>query len=243
MTRRESTSCSASARWQSSGRSRDLSIHSHEELYHNSEDTQTDESYTHPEDIKHFANHEKIEAEEEALALKAQGLPADPEIEKLRGASPDEVAAAALGQEPPAKQAVFDAAERARLARAAAAQSQANKYRAAAAEASKRGPWSEDFKRPRDKADKLRVGVPCVSFASMLRLTLKRVEQSEIQDKEEQVRTHANPCTPLPNARTVSGAISEPCPASCTTTASLVQLGSSLCMAATGLLQIRLAMQ
>lgn len=139
---------------------------SHEELYHNSEDTQTDESYTHPEDIKHFANHEKIEAEEEALVRKAQGLPADPDVERNRGATPDEIAAAIIAQQDGngdvPKQAVFDANERARQDRAAAAKAQASKYRAAAQEAAKRGPWDSGFQRPKDKADRLRVGVPCV---------------------------------------------------------------------------------
>lgn len=162
MTRRESTSYSASP-FPVFLRSVALTPHSHEELYHNTEDTQTDESYTHPEDIKHFQNHAKIEAEEEALALKAQGLPADPEVEKARGATPAEVAAAALHQDAPG-QVVFEAEEEARQARSSAAKAQADRYRAAAAEAKKRGPWSNDFKRPKDKADKLRVGVPCVDL-------------------------------------------------------------------------------
>ncbi|KAF8522820.1 precursor to secretory protein Ssp120 [Gautieria morchelliformis] len=49
----------------------------HEEIYHSTPETQTDESYNHPEDIEHFAMHEQIEAEEEARERRFQGLPAD----------------------------------------------------------------------------------------------------------------------------------------------------------------------
>lgn len=47
----------------------------HEEIYHNTPDKQTEESYTHPEDIAHFAHHERIEAEEEQRERKAEGMP------------------------------------------------------------------------------------------------------------------------------------------------------------------------
>lgn len=40
----------------------------HEELYHSTPETQTDESYTHPEDLEHFAHHEQIEAVEDSRA-------------------------------------------------------------------------------------------------------------------------------------------------------------------------------
>ncbi|KAG8967963.1 hypothetical protein FRC03_008984 [Tulasnella sp. 419] len=52
----------------------------HEEVYHSTPETQTDESYNHPEDIAHFENHEKIELEEENKERRFQGLP---EIDKL----------------------------------------------------------------------------------------------------------------------------------------------------------------
>jgi hypothetical protein len=47
----------------------------HEEMYHSTPETQTEESYTHPEDIAHFEHHEDIERAEEDRARKAQGLP------------------------------------------------------------------------------------------------------------------------------------------------------------------------
>ncbi|GJJ13161.1 hypothetical protein Clacol_007412 [Clathrus columnatus] len=47
------------------------------EVYHSTPETQTDESYNHPEDIEHFAMHEKIEADEDARERKFQGIPED----------------------------------------------------------------------------------------------------------------------------------------------------------------------
>ncbi|KZT72966.1 hypothetical protein DAEQUDRAFT_704772 [Daedalea quercina L-15889] len=46
----------------------------HEEEFHSTPETQTDESYTHPEDIEHFAQHEKIEREEAAREARFQGI-------------------------------------------------------------------------------------------------------------------------------------------------------------------------
>ena len=44
------------------------------EKYHNTPETQTDESYNHPEDIEHFSHHEKIEKEETERLAKFQGI-------------------------------------------------------------------------------------------------------------------------------------------------------------------------
>ncbi|TIB77414.1 acetyl-CoA synthetase-like protein [Wallemia mellicola] len=52
----------------------------HEEKYHSTPETQTDESYNHPEDIKHFANHGHIDHDEdskEAKFLSAQSVDHD----------------------------------------------------------------------------------------------------------------------------------------------------------------------
>ncbi|EKD03617.1 hypothetical protein A1Q2_02094 [Trichosporon asahii var. asahii CBS 8904] len=54
----------------------------HEELYHNTPETQTDESYTHPEDIEHFKYHEKIEAEEDARERLFEGLAPDADLDQ-----------------------------------------------------------------------------------------------------------------------------------------------------------------
>ncbi|KAK0569267.1 hypothetical protein OC861_001082 [Tilletia horrida] len=59
----------------------------HEELYHNTPETQKETTYTHKEDIEHFAHHEKIENEEEDRERHAEGMPSREEDEKLRKAA------------------------------------------------------------------------------------------------------------------------------------------------------------
>jgi hypothetical protein len=44
------------------------------EMYHNTPETQTDESYTHPEDLEHFAHHEEIERKEAEKEAVFQGI-------------------------------------------------------------------------------------------------------------------------------------------------------------------------
>ncbi|OSD06181.1 precursor to secretory protein Ssp120 [Trametes coccinea BRFM310] len=49
----------------------------HEEQFHSTPETQTDESYNHPEDIEHFAHHEAIERQEAEREAKFQGVSVD----------------------------------------------------------------------------------------------------------------------------------------------------------------------
>jgi hypothetical protein len=44
------------------------------EQYHSTPETQTDESYVHPEDVEHFAQHAAIEREEAEREAKYQGI-------------------------------------------------------------------------------------------------------------------------------------------------------------------------
>lgn len=44
------------------------------EEFHSTPETQTDDSYTHPEDLEHFAQHEKIEHEEAEREARFQGI-------------------------------------------------------------------------------------------------------------------------------------------------------------------------
>ncbi|KAF8167552.1 precursor to secretory protein Ssp120 [Crassisporium funariophilum] len=46
----------------------------HEEQFHSTPETQTDESYVHAEDLEHFAAHESIERKEAELEAKFQGI-------------------------------------------------------------------------------------------------------------------------------------------------------------------------
>ncbi|KAJ7755025.1 precursor to secretory protein Ssp120 [Mycena maculata] len=46
----------------------------HEEEFHSTPETQTDEAYTHPEDLEHFAHHEEIERKEAIKEAEFQGI-------------------------------------------------------------------------------------------------------------------------------------------------------------------------
>ncbi|KAF9011152.1 hypothetical protein BDQ17DRAFT_1397080 [Cyathus striatus] len=56
----------------------------HEEQFHSTPETQTDESYIHPEDLEHFAMHEEIELKEAEKEAKFQGsaAPSTPDNNK-----------------------------------------------------------------------------------------------------------------------------------------------------------------
>ncbi|ODN80739.1 hypothetical protein, variant [Cryptococcus amylolentus CBS 6039] len=75
----------------------------HEELYHSTPETQTDESYSHPEDIQHFRHHAEIEDEEDSRERKFEGLSNDANLEKDHvAADPLDHHAHAPGEGPPA---------------------------------------------------------------------------------------------------------------------------------------------
>lgn len=59
----------------------------HEEIYHNTPETQRKEAYNHPEDLEHFAHHDAIERKEEERERYAEGMPTIEEDEKLRKAA------------------------------------------------------------------------------------------------------------------------------------------------------------
>ncbi|EPQ60110.1 precursor to secretory protein Ssp120 [Gloeophyllum trabeum ATCC 11539] len=61
----------------------------HEELYHSTPETQTDESYNHPEDIEHFAQHEQIERAEAEREAKFQGISVEEAIAQHDPDNPD----------------------------------------------------------------------------------------------------------------------------------------------------------
>lgn len=58
------------------------------EQYHSTPDTQTDESYTHPEDIEHFAHHEEIELKEAEREAKFQGISVEEALKQHEYVSP-----------------------------------------------------------------------------------------------------------------------------------------------------------
>ena len=59
----------------------------HESIYHRKEEDQGADSYTHPEDLKHFAQHKQIELEEENRERIAEGMPTIEEEAHLQDAA------------------------------------------------------------------------------------------------------------------------------------------------------------
>ena len=102
--------------------------------------------------------------------MKAQGL--DPDGNPLAApVAADSNAQQVLGSD---QAAAVSAEEQERLHRAQEAKAQAQKYSDLSREASSRGKWppaagKDNFRRPKDKADRLRAGVPCVSNSCLRR--------------------------------------------------------------------------
>jgi hypothetical protein len=67
----------------------------HEEEFHSTPETQTDESYTHPEDLEHFAHHEEIERKEAVKEAAYQGITVEEAL-----AAHEHAEAAAQGETP-----------------------------------------------------------------------------------------------------------------------------------------------
>ncbi|KAF9469618.1 precursor to secretory protein Ssp120 [Collybia nuda] len=69
----------------------------HEEQFHSTPETQTDDAYNHPEDLEHFAQHEIIEREEAEREAKYQGI----SVEEVLRLQADAAAAAQAAQQVP----------------------------------------------------------------------------------------------------------------------------------------------
>ncbi|KIM32252.1 hypothetical protein M408DRAFT_326881 [Serendipita vermifera MAFF 305830] len=129
----------------------------HEEVFHSTPETQTDEAYSHKEDLEHFAQHEQIELDEENKERAYQGLPPvrnleEAEAAKARDIAEDEARAKKAGvplrfarQPPPEKQ------------------DPRIKFRDAGEEAVAKPEYGEGesgYMRPKSATDKLRKNVP-----------------------------------------------------------------------------------
>ncbi|KAF8510421.1 precursor to secretory protein Ssp120 [Hysterangium stoloniferum] len=158
----------------------------HEELYHATPETQTDDSYNHAEDLEHFAMHDKIEAEEEARERKFQGIlegesqghdhdhpppapadpsspPADPPIPGVESAAPH----ASPADHPHDDQKAFGIPEPPPVLPQREVHPEMRppeeKYGEAAAEGRRKDEWGQGqdgYKRPRTAADKMRRNLP-----------------------------------------------------------------------------------
>jgi len=113
----------------------------HEEKYHSTPETQTDESYNHPEDIEHFAQHEAIEKQEADREAKFQGISAEELLKRVKEAE-ETRKAKPLVRIPPPEQ--MDPATRFKNAKS-------------------KGEWGSGeagYKAPVDASDKLRKNLP-----------------------------------------------------------------------------------
>nr|XP_018264522.1 uncharacterized protein I303_02692 [Kwoniella dejecticola CBS 10117]OBR86680.1 hypothetical protein I303_02692 [Kwoniella dejecticola CBS 10117] len=157
----------------------------HEELYHSTPETQTDESYTHPEDIAHFRHHAEIEDEEDARERKFEGLSDDADLSKdhvahdpldvhshLPGDGPSDVpppgAESTLkpGDEvdPPPKIPIQRADPSAQPQRILKAAGNAVKEEWESAKEAVKGEKYSGHGRPRNSEERLKAGVPYSKF-------------------------------------------------------------------------------
>jgi nucleobindin len=129
----------------------------HEEIYHNTPATQTDQAYNHPEDIEHFSHHAEIELNEDNLLRVAQGLkPLDENGNEMDMPvkKPKEEYGHALGEE--SEQHVFQGVYKGEEE----TERQIERFANARNEADRRGAWKGAEGRPKDLADRLRKAVP-----------------------------------------------------------------------------------
>ncbi|KAG9313947.1 hypothetical protein JVU11DRAFT_4721 [Chiua virens] len=118
----------------------------HEEQFHSTPETQTDESYTHPEDIEHFSHHEGIELLEAEREAKFQGITIQ---EAMR--VHDEAASKA------------EAAQRPKITRGTPKQDPAVKYKDIAKEMENQSEWGageQGYKQPKSPGEKMRKNLP-----------------------------------------------------------------------------------
>ncbi|KAF5352578.1 hypothetical protein D9756_006115 [Leucocoprinus leucothites] len=141
----------------------------HEEQFHSTPETQTDEAYTHPEDIEHFSHHERIELEEAERESKFTGV----SVEELLAAQAKAEAEAASRQDhdaqhpinvdglPPSQQGVPPPA-RAPVVRVPPPEKQdpAVKFAGEKPHGDEWGTGEKGFKAPKDAGDRMRKNLP-----------------------------------------------------------------------------------
>jgi hypothetical protein len=154
----------------------------HEEQFHSTPETQTDESYTHPEDIEHFSMHEEIERKEAEKEAKFQGISVEEAIQQHEYVPPAEGATSPTpdnnseqaqvpiaAEHPHAEQVVPDTPlqepPKPKYTRVTPPEKQEPdvKFRTAKSEAEKKGEWGSGeggYKSPKDASDKMRKNMP-----------------------------------------------------------------------------------
>ncbi|KAF8845998.1 hypothetical protein BDN67DRAFT_986404 [Paxillus ammoniavirescens] len=114
----------------------------HEEQFHSTPETQTDESYNHPEDLEHFAHHETIEHQEAEREAQYQGIT----VQEAMQAHEELVAKA-------------DSAPRPKITRGAPKQDPSVKYKDIAKETENQSEWGtgeQGYKQPKSPEEKMR---------------------------------------------------------------------------------------
>ncbi|KAJ6623059.1 precursor to secretory protein Ssp120 [Mycena sp. CBHHK59/15] len=162
----------------------------HEEEFHSTPETQTDESYNHPEDLEHFAHHEAIENKEAIREAAFQGISVEevlrshepppkeqPHADGEHVETPEEFAQhPAAASHPHDEQVIPDdplseppshaaPASKPKVTRVAPPEKQdpSIKYKGAKTEGDRKGEWgtgSEGYKPPTNPSDKMRKNLP-----------------------------------------------------------------------------------
>ncbi|PPQ69440.1 hypothetical protein CVT25_004832 [Psilocybe cyanescens] len=136
----------------------------HEEQFHSTPETQTDESYNHPEDMEHFAQHESIERKEAEREAKFQGVTVEEIVkEQEKAASEAKAAAQAAALAAAAEERAFSASKPVTRVTPPEKQEPEVKYKNAGSEGARKGEWGtgdQGYKSPTDPSDKLRKNLP-----------------------------------------------------------------------------------
>ncbi|KAF7783987.1 hypothetical protein Agabi119p4_152 [Agaricus bisporus var. burnettii] len=139
----------------------------HEEEFHSTPETQTDDSYNHPEDIEHFGHHEGIEREEAEREAKFAGVSVE-EILAAQRAAEEEAAKRTAAQQDINNQQNLNAVDpnappaRSPVIRVTPPEKQdpSVKYAGEKPHGEEWGTGDQGYKSPRDASDKLRKNLP-----------------------------------------------------------------------------------
>jgi len=127
----------------------------HEEQFHSTPETQTDEAYNHPEDLEHFAQHQSIEYREAEKEAKFQGITVE-EALKSHEEHPEAVVPPVDGNQAPI------APKKINRVTPPEKQDPAVRFKDAKADAEKKGEWggAGGYQAPSDAGDRMRRNVP-----------------------------------------------------------------------------------
>ncbi|KAG6336235.1 hypothetical protein ID866_2854 [Astraeus odoratus] len=134
----------------------------HEEQYHSTPETQTDASYTHPEDFEHFAHHEAIEREEFEREARYQGISVE---EAAHAHDEPAVRPPSEGNQVPIAADQAASAPKPKITRGVPPEKQdpAVRYRDIGKESVSQAEWGtgeQGYKQPKSPAERLRKNVP-----------------------------------------------------------------------------------